>query len=338
MPSAMFQLCVYLFAFTLLLSGCSVLPGAQDAPETLSAAQSKPTAPAAVQSQAPKTATGLTQTSAVAIVTDGQHSSLEQALLQRLATKHGGPGWVRFSLENANADVINALIEQRNLQQIVTIGDAATMAISPSTTRSVVFCGVRQPTDYLSQGYLGVAAAPSFELQLSAWQKNHPNLAQVGVLVSQDHADELAALAQAADTVGLELIAEVVASDREASFVLENIAPDIQGYIYLPDPNILSPQFIQTVQQASVRFELAQLAYTPLLLNLPGIEGIAADPGDVAEQALSLLQLSINPHGAGSTQPGFRPLQRALITSSPLAQSNQHSRSIRVLAPAGFGQ
>ncbi len=322
---------IRLLLLAMVCSGCSVLY--QDTAETTDPLERGTQATEDTDRLAPQ-ATAQSTPQPVAIVVDDAASSLaiEDALRTRLASANGGPGFVRFSLANADPLVIESLITKRGLSQVITIGDAATAAIPPTDTRRVIFSKVQHPAAFLAQGYLGVAAVPSFVLQLSAWRAKHPHLSTVGTLASNRFAEQVQALRSAAEQLGIKIEAQIVASDREASFVLQDLAKRIDGLIYLPDPHILSPDFIRAAGQISAENNLRQLAYTPVILNLPGVDGVAADPLDVAEQAEELLNLAITPEGARSARAGFRALSRA-----QLIVSDQPDQLAIVMRQGGLG-
>ncbi|MEM7099617.1 MAG: hypothetical protein AAF541_15230 [Pseudomonadota bacterium] len=299
--------------FCIACTGCAVLldrdyssvtPG-QPAQEAPNDQQPHPLVPTA-NNRLPKP---------IAIVTDGltKHSAIEQALMDRLAHKNGGQGYVRYSLENAKPQVINSLLQTSGIREVITIGEAATQAVPPDPSRQVVFCAVDAPYPFLKQGYLGVAPHPSLALQLAAWLQAYPDIKQIGVLSSQAFGDSINTLSQAAEQHDVVLFHEYVSSDTEALFVFENMGPNLDAFIYLPDPEVLTPNLVRNIQIYAKDKPLKLLAYTPAILNLPGVYGVTPSAQDITEQLMQILTQPYSPQDTHQSTPAYRLLTRAEV-------------------------
>ena len=85
--------------------------------------------------------------------------------------------------------------------------------------------------------------------------------------------------------------AEQVLSDKEALFVFENLAPQIDGFVFLPDADILSPESIRGIMRLAEQHNVSILAYNPLIINLGADVGIDNIDDAIARQAVQLVML-----------------------------------------------
>ena len=224
---------------------------------------------------------------AVAIVVSSNapaYLSVARALAGRLDRDY-----LRYSLDNADAAVIREIIKREDHQEVIAIGRAAARAVQAIGPDRVIYCQVFYDQDLRQQGFRGVAAIPTFAMQLDHWMRLEPDLKRVGVVVSANSRGLVEELSAAANAYGLDVHHEEVTSDKQALFVYQRLIPDIDGFLFLPDTTVLSPSVIRRMMRYGVKHDISMLVYSPMMFELGGSVLVTSEPTDVAEQIMALL-------------------------------------------------
>lgn len=224
---------------------------------------------------------------AVAIVVSSNapaYLSVAQALAERLDRDY-----LRYSLSTANAAVIREIIQREEHREVIAIGHAAALAVQAIGPARVIYCQVFYDEDLRQQGFRGVAAIPTFAMQLDHWMHLEPDLKRIGVVVSANSRGLVEELKAAANAYGLDVHHEEVTSDKQALFVYQRLIPDIDGFLFLPDTTVLSASVIRRMMSYGVKHHKSILVYSPMMFELGGSILITAQPADVAEQIMALL-------------------------------------------------
>jgi ABC-type uncharacterized transport system substrate-binding protein len=224
---------------------------------------------------------------AVAIVVSSNapaYMSVARALARRLDRDY-----LRYSLDNADAAVIREIIEREEHQEVIAIGRAAARAVQAIGPDRVIYCQVFYDQDLRQQEFRGVAAIPTFAMQLDHWMRLEPDLKRIGVVVSANSRGLVEELSAAANAYGLDVRHEEVTSDKQALFVYQRLIPDIDGFLFLPDTTVLSPSVIRRMMRYGVKHDISMLVYSPLMFELGGSMLVTPRPADVAEQIMALL-------------------------------------------------
>ena len=210
--------------------------------------------------------------------------SVARALAERL-----DGAYLRYSLDNADGAVIRDIIQRQEHREVVAIGHAAARAVRTIGPDRVVYCQVFYDDDLQLLGFRGVAAIPTFAMQLDYWIHLEPDLQRIGVVVGANSRYLVRELKAAADAYGLEVHHEEVTSDKQALFVYQRLVPEIDGFVFLPDTTILSPSIIRRMMHYGVKHDKSMLVYSPMMFELGGSVLVTSDPDDVAEQLMALL-------------------------------------------------
>ena len=224
---------------------------------------------------------------AVAIVVSSNapaYLSVAAALAERLDRDY-----LRYSLDTAPGTVIREIIQREEHRKVIAIGHAAARAMQGIGPDRVIYCQVFYDGDLQQQGFRGVAAVPTFAMQLGHWMHLEPDLKRIGVVVGANSRQLVAELSAAANTYGLEVYHEEVSSDKQALFVYQRLIPEIDGYLFLPDTAILSPSVIRRMMRYGVKHEKSILVYNQMMFELGGSILLTPEPNDVADQIISLL-------------------------------------------------
>ena len=224
---------------------------------------------------------------AVAIVVSSNaptYLNVATALAERLDRDY-----LRYSLDTAPAAVIREIIQREEHRKIIAIGHAAARAVQGLGPDRVIYCQVFYDGELQHQGFSGVAAVPTFAMQLGRWMQLEPDLKRIGVVVGANSRQLVAELSAAANGYGLEVHHEEVSSDKQALFVYQRLIPEIDGYLFLPDTAILSPSVIRRMMHYGVKHDKSILVYSPMMFELGGSVLVTPKPTDVANQIISLL-------------------------------------------------
>ncbi len=190
-----------------------------------------------------------------------------------------------IDIDDQNSDALQVQLAENNVQQVVAIGDKAL-----NESRAIAKIDVIYAQAFTADASMrGVPALPPANLQLAYWLDQQPSIRRVGVLGSEAFADALNEIREAGALLGIEVDSQIVANDKQAWFEFRRMLPAIDGFVFLPDANILSPSAIQRMLAHGSKNELAFLTYNALLFKLGAQLHITHNPRNVAEQIARLI-------------------------------------------------
>jgi hypothetical protein len=275
-----------IIAMLLALSGCVTTPiGPIDPTESGSGhAPENPADGAGVNPPGdPATHSALPQGEPLLIVIDDPHHD-ELALMRVFAAGLKRPYRI-LNLANRDASATSRIIGARAPVQVIAIGDSALAVAAGVPDADVVYAGVLNPVG----GNRGVDALPPFDVQLAHWLELSPGIGRLGVIGGRGMSDRMDDLAAACADLGLELDQRIVASDRESLLAFRSMVPRIDGFVFLPDGEVLSPAVIEKMLGHGRRNRVEMLVYSPLMLELGGSLLVRTDPVAVATAVMQLL-------------------------------------------------
>jgi len=206
---------------------------------------------------------------------------VEEALVARLDR----PYHVYRLDTNSTSDIREAL-KRQPVKEAVAIGRAALEALDGIPKLDVVYAQIFvAPSDH----FRGVAAVPPFGMQLEYWKSLSPGLKRIGVIGSANTRAIVDSLQSAAEAHDIKLIRREVTSDKEALFEFRRMTPDIDGFVFLPDDSVLSPDVIRRAMQHGARNDKQILTYSPAIFRLGAYLYIASAQTDVAAQIIAML-------------------------------------------------
>ena len=88
----------------------------------------------------------------------------------------------------------------------------------------------------------------------------------------------------------IEVIRREVTSDKQTLQVFRAMVPYIDGFVFLPDESVLSPDVIRRIIVHGSRNNLQILVYSPFMFDLGAYLYISAEQDDIAEQIVVLLE------------------------------------------------
>lgn len=169
---------------------------------------------------------------------------------------------------------------------VIAIGSAGYRVATEVPRAAVYYAGVLNPV----QGGVGLDALPSFDAQLDYWQSRSSDLERIGVIGSRNAAGTIARLAEACAGRELSLEKATVASDAEFLMVFRRMVPRIDGFILLPDGEVLSPEVIRGVVSHGRQNGVQTLVYSPFMFKLGANLLVQRDQVEMALALIELLQ------------------------------------------------
>ena len=211
------------------------------------------------------------------------------------------------------------LIEDHSFDQVVAVGLlAAQMARRYVSSKQVIFCQVLnyQEYDLITPTMKGVSALAPTARQFQVWREINPRLRRVGVITSHSMQPVIADAQESAQKFGIELVHEIVKSDREAPLALSRMI-NVQGLWLVPDSSILSIEAIARVMMSAIKQDLQVLGFSPVLLAQGALLSGIPDEIDIAQRVIGRLQQA----KGQSTIPGLpvAPLLKVQLTINPKA-------------------
>lgn len=254
-----------------------------------------------------------------------------RAIAERVQEKLGpGTRLQAVSGDSARNAMLARAIEKHMPSQMVAVGLRAARWSRRFRKTQVVFCEVFNFADehLIVPRHKGVRLIPPPAQLFDRWHALSPSLRRVLVISGPGKGGLIAEAKAAARVDGIQLVHQIVRSDKEYVFAYKRAASRYQGLWLLPDNRVLSRSAMIDVMSYSVRQGKQVAVFSPELLQLGGL--ISAQPvaDDVAEQVVARLRA-----GAGRKElPG--PVISDL-TRSDLRINNAVARQLGLVVHSG---
>lgn len=219
----------------------------------------------------------------VAVVIDDPHNAYLE-VLQVFSAELGRPYQI-FNLAHRSPDSVRRKLEALAPIQAVAVGSRALAVAASVSGVEVVHSGVLTPR----RSGPGVDALPPFAAQLDHWLALSPHVERIGVIGSPAVGARIDALAAACAERGLALERREVGSDKETLLAFRAMVPRIDGFVFLPDRDVLSPKVIEQVVKHGRRNDVQMLVYSPVMYELGASLLVQPDPVRVAAALIDLL-------------------------------------------------
>jgi putative ABC transport system substrate-binding protein len=177
---------------------------------------------------------------------------------------------------------------------IVTIGSRSTALVSSKIKDiPIVFCMVLNP---VASGFVqslgssgnnltGASLDVPIDIQLEKFKLLVPNLKKLGVLFTQDSKPVIIEAQSVCKKIGVELVGELIASEREIPQAIEALAPKVDGLWAVADTLIFTPQSTQYLLLHTLRNDLPFMGLSPSFVKAGALFTLAYDDKDVGRQA-----------------------------------------------------
>jgi ABC-type uncharacterized transport system substrate-binding protein len=157
--------------------------------------------------------------------------------------------------------------------QIVAVGLRAALAVRDLRGKQIVFCQVFNYHDHdlISANMKGVGALPSPRKLFTEWKQLSPQLDQVLVITGSGFDDYIAMAQVAASQSDIELVHQVVATDREFLYQVKHNMEPTDGHWLLADNRILSVKILKEVMAFNSKKAIQTVVFQPDLLAFGGL-------------------------------------------------------------------
>lgn len=177
-------------------------------------------------------------------------------------------------------------LEGQGIATVIAIGEPALAAAVRAPNTDVIVAQVFDPPET----YRHVKALPPFEMQLDYWVATNTQLQRIGVIGGAKVHRHMDALAAAARDRDLEVVSREVSSDKQMLLAFRAMVPYIDGFVFLPDESVLSPEIIRKVIAHGARNDTQILVYSPIMYQLGASLFICAVQADVAARIVELIE------------------------------------------------
>jgi len=288
----------------LALAGCVTTP----VPRTPAEAPEPVAEPVAQAAPSPEAEPAVTPVLVVLDDSRGRDSEMLQVFSARL-----GRPYEILNLAHRTPAAVAERLDRAAPADVIALGPAATAATRGVPGLRVVHASVFEAVP----GSDGVDALPPFPVQLDYWLQVHPDLRRLGVIGSSRMMLRLEELGAACLARGLTLERRIVESDQEMLRSFRALVPRIDGFVFLPDETVLSPEVIREVIAHGRRNNVQILVYSPVMFNLGATLYVQPDPVAVAMSLIALLEQGGTPPAV--TEMRVRDRQNGTLALSSAA-------------------
>jgi putative tryptophan/tyrosine transport system substrate-binding protein len=214
------------------------------------------------------------------------------------------------------ADSAAAVEALRDRAELVTVAvglGAVEFARARLGERPIVFCQVFNYRDLLrdNESIWGVHSVPPLALQLQAWKSVDGSLRRIGLIVSEAHTQWLEDASEAAARAGIEIRAEVSASDRETLYLFKRLTPQIDGFWLLPDNTILSPAVLEEMLRYALSHDVGVLVFNEKLLDWGALMSVSGTTANIAQTVRDIVARVVTDRTEGL--PAMTPLSEVSL-------------------------
>ncbi len=212
-----------------------------------------------------------------------------------------------------SAAAVEALQDRTKLVTVAVGLGAVEFARARLGERPIVFCQVFNHRDLLrdDESIWGVHSVPPLALQLQAWKSVDASLRRIGLIVSEAHTQWLEDASAAAARAGIEIRAEISASDRETLYLFKRLTPHIDGFWLLPDNTILSPAVLEEMLRYALSHDVGVLVFNEKLLDWGALMSASGTTADIAQAVRDIVARVVTDRTEGL--PAMTPLSEVSL-------------------------
>ncbi len=190
---------------------------------------------------------------------------------------------------------------------VVALGSPAAAALARRELRGALLCALlpRNSFERIAQDS-GRRASPQFSAiyldqplgrQLDLLRLALPEARRIGVLWGPESQAQALALAGAAATRNLQLVAATVSGSDNLYANLKRVLEDSDVLLALADPQVYNSSSIQNILLASYRARVPMLAFSPAYVRAGALAAVYVTPEQVAVQAAGLARQVLQGRG-----------------------------------------
>jgi hypothetical protein len=180
-------------------------------------------------------------------------------------------------------------IKASSTMQIVALGLKALNAVKGFKNKQIIYTQIISHENLISDNVKAVSSLPSPEKLFKDWKKLSPRLSKVAIVSGSGLDLYLNRAKKAAAAEGIELIVELVSSDKGFIYNSKKLRADVGGQWILPDNRILSGKALKDVMAFASRRGRQIVVFSPKLLSFGGFFYVNPDLQAIAEGVLKRL-------------------------------------------------
>lgn len=206
-------------------------------------------------------------------------------------TKELGEHAVQITLSGLPAQdkAVITDIQNSNTIQVVAVGSKALDAVKHFKNKQIIYTQVLNHEKLVAENIKGVSSLPSPEKLFKDWKKLSPSLTKVAVVAGNNLDLYLKRAKKAAKSQGIELIVELVNTDKGFIYKSKKLKSDVGGQWILPDNRILSGKALKEVMAYASRRGRQIVVFSPKLLSFGGFFYVTPDLEAIANGVLQRL-------------------------------------------------
>lgn len=155
----------------------------------------------------------------------------------------------------------------------------------------------------------------------------HPRAHSVGVLLGPSQLATHAELSSAANAAGLRLTSAILNNGADLFAVLQNLLPNVEVLLLLPDPLVVNRNSIQNLMLTTYRQRVPVVGYSPSLTEAGALVAVFSTPQQIGQQIAETIQRML-PGKNWELPPATYPKYFTIKTNNSVA------RSLEIAVPA----
>lgn len=187
---------------------------------------------------------------------------------------------------------------KRKSDLILTVGILATaLAKAQFSDTPIIFCMVIHHERFDLQGtnITGITAEVPVEYQFAFLKELLGDVRNVGVIYDPSKTGSIISMAiPAAKKLGFNLVQAKVASDKEATSALEEIASEIDALWIIPDSTVVTRSSLNVILETALKRHLPTFCHSRTIVKEGAMVSISPDYTDIGIKAARIAQTLLN--------------------------------------------
>lgn len=228
----------------------------------------------------------------------------------------------KYNLKEEQPDVICSKINKECPALVFTIGSAASkLAKEKIENIPILFCMVLDPKVVVGLNITGVSMDIPARMKLENIKRILPDVQKIGLTYSSKLAQQYHEILLVSEELGFQVIGMEIASGNELASALEEISPQIDCFLMIPDSEIYFPQSVKYLLLESLRNKFKVVGLSSFYTKAGALISFDCDYKNLGEQA-GKIAISIlngeNPNDIDPVPPEKIKISINLITAERL--------------------
>ena len=233
----------------------------------------------------------------------------------------------RISEYNTEKEGIIEEIKSLQPDLILTFGSLATRAAQAIKKKPVIFTMVLAPVDsgfvksmeLPGNNFTGVSMDISLQVQFKTIKSILPGAKRIGVIYADESAEIVTEAKKVAKMMGLSLVTEAIASEKEIPKALKNIRSKIDLLWSIPDSIVFTPHSTRFILLFTLREKLPFMGISPSFVKAGALFSLYNESYDMGRQTGEIV-LEVLRGRRPFKIPVMSPRKNNLIINSQVAE------------------